>query len=77
MMERNVDIVGSSAVSIGTDVTRRDQGLHARSTNIGSYQDDTFVMVPEVGLTIGYRLTKQLDFTVGYNLLRLPKVTRW
>lgn len=76
MMERNVDIVGSSAVSIGTDVTRREQGLHARSTNIGSYQDDTFVMVPEVGLTIGYRLTKQLDFTVGYNLLRLPKVTR-
>jgi hypothetical protein len=76
MMERNVDIAGSSSVTIGTDTTRRDQGLLARRTNIGSTQNDTVVMVPEIGLNIGYRITKQLDFTVGYNVLRLPKVTR-
>jgi hypothetical protein len=76
MMERNVDISGSSSVTVGTDITRRDQGLLARRTNIGRFQNDTFVMVPEIGLTIGYRLTNQLDFTVGYNMLRLPKVTR-
>lgn len=75
-MERRADISGSSTTTVGTDVARQSQGLLARRTNIGSFQTDTFVWVPEIGLNIGYRLTRRLDFSVGYNMLRLPKVGR-
>ncbi len=75
-MERRVDISGSSRTTVGTDVSTQNQGLLARQTNIGTYRTDTFVLVPELGLHVGYRLTGNLDFTVGYSLLRLPKVVR-
>jgi len=75
-MERRVDISGFSRTTVGADVSTQNQGLLARQTNIGTYRTDTFVMVPELGLHVGYRLTGNLDFTVGYSLLRLPKVGR-
>lgn len=75
-MERRVDISGSSRTTVGTDVATQSQGLLARQTNIGIYRQDTFVLVPELGLHAGYRLTGNLDFTIGYTMLRLPKVGR-
>jgi hypothetical protein len=75
-MERQVDIFGSSRTTVGTSVSTQNQGLLARRTNSGTTTNDTFVIVPELGLTAGYRLTGCLDFTVGYSLLRLPKVHR-
>ncbi len=75
-MERRVDISGFSRTTVGSDISTQNQGLLARQTNIGTYRDDTFVIVPELGLHIGYRLTNKLDFTIGYSMLRLPKVSR-
>jgi hypothetical protein len=75
-MERQSRIFGSSTTTVGTDVATQQQGLLARRTNSGTFTSDTFVWVPEVGLTIGYRLTHRLDFNVGYSMLRLPKVGR-
>jgi hypothetical protein len=52
-------------------------GLFAnQDTNVGVIEDDTFVMVPEIGFSAGYLLTDNLHFIVGYDFLRLPKVTR-
>jgi hypothetical protein len=75
-MERETAIRGSSTTTINGNRDSKDEGLLARRTNNGTYTDDTFVWVPELGLTAGYRLTRCLDMTLSYGFLRLPKVTR-
>lgn len=77
-MERYVGIDGFQRISTGTPPVSNAtaQGLHARATNIGTYHFDTFVVSPEVNLTLGYRLTRRLEATVGYDYLLLPKVAR-
>ena len=78
-MERNVTIDGSQTITVpGTppSVTSSSNGLQARSTNNGFYSNDTFVVSPELNVTLGYRLTKNLEATVGYSFLELPKVVR-
>lgn len=78
-MERSVLIDGSSTITVpgnpaSTNTTAN--GLLARSTNSGSYVQDTFIVSPEVNVTLGYRFTRNLDATVGYSYLGLPKVAR-
>jgi len=77
-MQREVNIQGNQIVRIvGQDPVQTPTGFYASSrTNSGRYVFDTFVISPELNLTAGYRLTRKLDFTIGYNMLRLPKVTR-
>ena len=36
----------------------------------------TFIVSPETNLTLGYRLTRRLEATIGYSYLGLPKVAR-
>jgi len=78
-MERNVTINGSSTITVpgnpGSTSTTAN-GLLARNTNDGNYIDNTFVVMPETNLTLGYRLTPRLEATVGYTYLGLPKVAR-
>jgi hypothetical protein len=78
-MERSVLIDGASTFTVpgnppSTNTTTN--GLLARSTNSGSYVSETFVVSPEVNVTLGYRLTRNLEATVGYGFLALPKVAR-
>lgn len=78
-MERNVTIDGTQTITVpGTppSVTSSNNGLQARSTNNGFYSNDTFVVSPELNVTLGYRLTRNLEATVGYSFLELPKVVR-
>lgn len=76
-MERQVTIAGTQTIAQPNQAPVTDsQGLLARNTNNGFFKNDTSVIVPELGLTVGYRLTRRLDFTVGYTLIQLPKVTR-
>lgn len=78
-MERNVTINGTQTITVpGTppSVTNSNNGLQARSTNNGFYSNDTFVVSPELNVTLGYRLTRNLEATVGYSFLELPKVVR-
>jgi len=72
-MERTVTISGFQRVNNAVPTTN---GLLARSTNNGLYQTDTFVVLPEANVTVGYRLTQHLEATLGYNYLGLPKVAR-
>jgi hypothetical protein len=51
-------------------------GLLALQSNMGHFTSDRFAVVPELGLTIGYQVTDQLRFTVGYNLLYWSEVIR-
>ena len=77
-MNRYVGIDGDQRITVGSPpvTSVSDQGLLARATNNGMYQFDTFVVSPEANVTLGYRLTRRLEATVGYNYLLLPKVAR-
>ena len=78
-MERSVAIDGSSTITVpgnpgSTNTTAN--GLLARNTNAGNYVMNTFIVSPETNVTLGYRLTRRLEATVGYSYLGLPKVAR-
>ena len=78
-MERSVGIDGSSTITVPgnpTSTTTSANGLLARNTNEGNYVMSTFIVSPETNITIGYRLTRRLEATIGYSYLGLPKVAR-
>ena len=78
-MERSVGIHGSSTITVPgnpNSTTNSANGLLARNTNEGNYVMNTFIVSPETNITIGYRLTRRLEATVGYSYLGLPKVAR-
>jgi hypothetical protein len=51
-------------------------GLLALPSNIGSYRHDSFSVVPEVGLNVGYQMTDHFKAFVGYNFLYWSNVVR-
>jgi hypothetical protein len=51
-------------------------GLFANSTNIGSFNNDEFAVIPELTMNLGINLTRRLSMFVGYNLLYVNKVAR-
>ncbi len=76
-MNRTVQIEGFSQSTVpGSQANDSTDGLLARRSNNGVFEDRTFVFVPELSLSAAYLLTDSLHFTVGYTYLRLPKVTR-
>ena len=53
-----------------------DAGILALSTNSGRFRRNKFSMIPEIGATLGYRLTPRLRATIGYSLLFWASVVR-
>ena len=72
-LQRDVTISGFQKVGNAPATTN---GLLARSPANGVYSTNTFVFSPEVNVTLGYRLTRNIEATLGYNYLGLPKVAR-
>jgi hypothetical protein len=72
-LQRDVTISGFQKVGNAPATTN---GLLARSPANGFYSTNTFVFSPEVNVTLGYRLTQNLEATVGYTYLGIPKVAR-
>jgi len=59
------------------DAAAVNGGLLAQpGRNSGSYSENQFGVVPEVGTTIGYQLTKRLKINVGYSALYWSNVLR-
>lgn len=46
-------------------------GLLVRASNEGEFRNSTFGWVPELDATLGYRYTRNLDFTIGYHLIAM------
>jgi hypothetical protein len=44
--------------------------------NIGTYEQEEFAMIPELGGTIGYQLTERLKLNVGYTFLYWSNLIR-
>ncbi len=72
-----VRINGSTQVSVpGQPTAISTGGLLAQRTNIGRFTHDTFAVVPEVGLNIGYQITSHLEARIGYTFLYWSDVAR-
>ncbi len=50
--------------------------LAVNGGNIGTFQRQSFAMIPELGLTLGYQMTRNVRFTTGYNLIYWGNVLR-
>jgi hypothetical protein len=51
-------------------------GLLALPSNIGAYEDDEFVVIPELSATLGYQLAPNVRFLVGYTFIYWNNVVR-
>lgn len=51
-------------------------GYLALPTNIGTFSQDRFAVVPEAGVNVGYQLCRQAAFFAGYSFLYLSNVMR-
>ncbi len=51
-------------------------GIFAQSTNSGSRTHNSFCVIPEVQLQLGYNFTKRLRGFVGYNFIYMSSVIR-
>jgi hypothetical protein len=70
--------IGGSTTAVlpnGTSTTTPG-GLLALPTNIGTYRNTGFAVVPELELKLGFDLTQNLRFTVGYDLIYWSRVVR-
>jgi hypothetical protein len=51
-------------------------GFLALPTNIGNFHQTRFAVVPECGLTLGYRLTDNVRVSIGYTFIYWSRVAR-
>ena len=75
-LRRQVNINGTTTTTANGATLTTSQGLLARNTNSRTFTDDTFVVLPEVGINFACMLRPGLDFNVGYNYMLVPKVAQ-
>ena len=79
-MVQTVDIEGTLLTNdfnnFGTPITYPGGGYFATPTNIGQRTRRVFAVVPEAGLTGGYRLTPWMSIVAGYTFLYASDVVR-
>lgn len=69
--------VSTTPVSSGDpEVSTTPAGLLAQQTNIGTTAHDEFTVVPELGLTLGWQLTRCWQATLGYSFIYWSQVAR-
>ncbi|MEL6109097.1 MAG: BBP7 family outer membrane beta-barrel protein [Planctomycetota bacterium] len=74
---QTVTIAGSQSITDSTGTTETfDSGILAASTIVGTHEQDEFSIIPEVGVTLGYQLTKHLKASVGYTGIYWSNVVR-
>jgi hypothetical protein len=72
-----VDINGGQVqVPAGGGVQLFQGGLLALNSNIGHFTRDSFAVVPEAGLKIGYQFTDHIRLSAGYTFLYWSNVLR-
>ncbi len=75
-----VDINGSTQSTSPTGAVSTAQGglltQVGPGLNIGHYQQDSFAVVPELDLKLGYQFTRHTRLFVGYDFIYWSKVAR-
>lgn len=77
-MHETATIGGGQALFFGPGVVGQYAGglLALPGSNIGTFSQNRFAVVPEIGLNLGYHITPHLRVFVGYNFLYLSNVLR-
>ena len=75
---QRADINGGQQLLFANGTAARYAGglLAVPGSNIGTFSQNRFAVVPEVGLNLGYHLTPNLRLFVGYNFLYMSNVLR-
>jgi hypothetical protein len=73
---QTASIAGGTNITSAGVTNNYTGGLLSQRTNIGNYEQNEFVMVPELGLNVGIRITRCLRANIGYNVIYLPNVLR-
>ncbi|WP_202921329.1 BBP7 family outer membrane beta-barrel protein [Anatilimnocola aggregata] len=74
-MHQQVDINGGTTVN-GVLDQNEPGGLFTAESNIGNHSQDQFAAMSEAGVSLGYFINPNVQFTVGYNLLYWSNVVR-
>lgn len=75
-VHQTVTIGGSTRTVENGTASDFNSGFLTQRTNIGTYDRDQFTIVPELGLTLGYQLTRRVRATMGYSLVYIGNVVR-
>ncbi|QDT71151.1 BBP7 family outer membrane beta-barrel protein [Lacipirellula limnantheis] len=74
---QRVNISGSTTrTEPGEDPETRSGGLLAQDSNIGNYERNELSVLPQLGVTLGYKLTERLKLTGGYTFVYWSNVVR-
>ena len=69
-MNEVVNIAGQSALTDAGGFTSYYRGgILALPTNIGTYKQDKFAVIPEAEIKLNFKLTRNLEATVGYDFI--------
>jgi hypothetical protein len=69
-------IDGSTVRLPGGVLTTQPGGGFALPSNIGRFRRNEFAVVPELGVTLGYQVSRHLNVTIGYSFLYFSNVLR-
>lgn len=69
---QEIEIAGTTAVN----GVASGGGVLAQTSNIGTHSRDTFTVLPELGMNLGYGLTDHLRVKAGYTLIFWSNVLR-
>ena len=75
-VRQSVTINSDTQTDVGGVIDLLPGGLLGQRSNIGSYQRNRFAVLPEIGLTMGYRVTNRLSASLGYSLIWWYQVAR-
>ena len=75
-VEQQVTISGETQTTVGAVIETLPGGLLAQRTNSGTYQRNQFSAIPEIGLTVGYRIGRGWSANLGYSLIFWNRVVR-
>jgi putative beta barrel porin BBP7 len=71
------DVFGTTTLTPpGGPTTISNGGLLALPSNSGTFTHDSFGVVPELGVTLAYRLTHNLSVSLGYSFIYWSQVMR-
>jgi hypothetical protein len=75
-MNQKVTIAGMTAAVYDTYAAGYQGGLLAQPTNIGTFTQNKFALIPSVDVKLGFQAFPRLRLTVGYNFTYVSSVVR-
>jgi uncharacterized protein YraI len=75
-MQETLKIDGVTTAAAGGFTASLPNGLLAQPSNIGTFTQNHFALIPSVDLKVGYHLTPGFRLTVGYNFTYITRVLR-